>query len=76
MRFVVANGLDVHLRRSDSAPIVSRGFVFMLWLISVGRSRSEPSDELYSIDQFAFAGTDGTSIAQQLTPMRARGAQC
>src|SRR5690349_9126650 len=40
--------------RSDRAPMVSRGFVFMLWLISVVAPGSEPSDELYSmLDQFA-----------------------
>src|SRR6185295_13181465 len=55
--------------RSDSAPMVSRGFVFMLWLISVVAPGSEPSDDLYSmLDQFAVAGTDGTFLGHQPSP--------
>src|SRR5262245_61964983 len=59
--------------RSDSAPMVSRGFVFMLWIISVVAPGSEPSDDLYSmLDQLAFVGTGGTCVGQSSSP---RGGQ-
>src|SRR5215510_12826466 len=61
--------------RSDSAPMVSRGFVFMLWLISVVAPGSEPSDDLYSmLDQFAVAGTRWHLPRSSALPQCGRGA--
>ena len=75
--FVVTDGLDVHLGSLGQGTDGQSRICVHAWLISVVTPGSEPSDQLYSmLDQFAFAGTAGTSVPQQLTPMRARGVQC